>query len=194
MSLVVPRAADVAPDKCVISDEPERSELPSLRHSMMGVVSATNVIKIFHFVIRFIVEQSGPDYPAAMQPFLLEAILQTQASQPLLVVAPNDCPRARVLEHFLRAKVRHENIEVVALTADLDIIRNTKRFIGITMNRATWMLVHVAKPSRAASAMLSDVLAQMGTASLNYSFRLVVIAARTEHFAGHSSRGRSGSG
>jgi hypothetical protein len=87
-----------------------------------------------------------------------------------------------VINQYLRSRCRHDSLDCVSLTDDLDLLRATRKSLQTAMNRGSWFLVHYA-PSRAAGAMLADVFTQMTTASVNNAFRLVIIASALDFIA-----------
>jgi hypothetical protein len=137
----------------------------------------TNVVNLGHFLMRFIVEQFGPDFVQAIPYFQVDHILPRGPSVPTIILAESRANPAFLVNRFLIGRCRHENLDCITLRSDLDLLKTARQSIQTAMNRGSWVLLHYSQPSRAAGALLADVFTQMASSAISMAFRLFVIAS-----------------
>ncbi|OHT03622.1 Dynein heavy chain family protein [Tritrichomonas foetus] len=161
----------------------------------------TNVSNLFHFISRFIVEQFGPDYVAYMQPFQADQVIPTNSTTPSIVLCQNSSNsmninentfhnsyltnindnRSSVILDYISQRCKHENLDVISLTDDLELIRSTRKIIYNAQNRGNWVVLFYTSPNIATASMLCDAYTQMSTTTTNTNFRLIIIASSVKY-------------
>lgn len=173
-----------------LSKKCDFNSVPSQSGDVLGNLKNSNVVNLFHYVAQFIAEQFGPDFPSLIPILQAESVIASAASIPTIVVSEEIVNPTALLQHFIGLRCKHDNMESISLSDDVRVVRATRKSLTTAMTRGNWVIVHYSRPSRAAAAMLTDIFTQMTTASINWNFRLIIIAASLEHMS-HSMISRA---
>jgi hypothetical protein len=143
-------------------------------------LSFTNIVHVFLFFNYFLIQQYGIDYSSFFPHFTIDSVIPNSASIPSIVIANPKANPTSLIQHFIGMRCRHENLDSISLSDDVELIKNARKIISLAMNRGNWVILHYTKPSAYAASMLTDIFTQMTTTSLNTNFRLIIIASSTD--------------
>lgn len=143
----------------------------------------TNLINIYQYVSRFIVEQFGPDYSSFFSHFQVDSIISNSATQPTFIITSEKVDPTGSILQYITQRCRFDNIEAISLSDNLELIHNAKKIIVTAQSRGTWILLFNSIPSRAAASVICDAYTQMISSSVNTNFRLVVVTNSLEYLS-----------
>ena len=143
----------------------------------------SNVVNLFYYIARFIAEQFGPKFPSFIPVFQVDSVIASTATVATIVVAEDIVNPTALIQQFVSARCKHDNMESISLSDDVRVIRAARKTLTTAMTRGSWVMLHYCRPSRSAAAMLTDVFTQMTSTPINPNFRLIIIASSIEYMS-----------
>lgn len=141
-----------------------------------------NIAQIPCYIISFIETVFG-QFMKNIPIIHLDSVLSSTTNRPTFIFSPNDVDPTLIIHHILRNRGKSETFDSFSLSDNIDSIKSIKKTVTSYISRATCVILHYTKPSKAISDMITNIYIHMSSSSVNTNFKLIVICNSSDYLS-----------